>query len=570
MILLAVLIGLLCSAALCFGLSRALPTRLLGMAAALACLGGAALLATTPLPAPDAAPLELLVLGEASFTLHLALGGGERALGALLLGGGGAALLALAGALGAGLRGFGPVLGWALLSLAAALLSLAAPPLSLVQPLAWAVLATAGYSALRASGVATADDAPPRGLTLGLLGSALLVAALLVGGSSLAVDALPTGPTALLGLLAALALVGAPPLLVARQEAVQGPAPIGALLYGLAAPAAGLGWLLRMVAELPLLPTSWAAVIGLVGALGAFACGCGALGERGLRPLLAWTSGAQAALVVAAAGLSGPLAALAGPALLASLMLSAVVGAAAAVTFERTAGDDDYTALLAATTPRLAATIWGASAAVSLGLPPSLGGWGRLWLLETALEQQPWLLAPLLASGVLLGLALVAPLAGLWAPTGGRAAWTDLLPALLAFTPLLLLGAAPELAWAAWLRAVPFAPPALPVEPAARLVAVSVGALLALLVLALLRAPLARNPARDPDEAPTALAPEALGAALRPLAYAASPVPLLSGIWGLLGRISQTLRLAVSLFEQRYYLLGVLAALLTIMLLMAQ
>jgi len=47
-------------------------------------------------------------------------------------------------------------------------------------------------------------------------------------------------------------------------------------------------------------------------------------------------------------------------------------------------------------------------------------------------------------------------------------------------------------------------------------------------------------------------------------------MPLLQGSWMVLQRASELLRVPLRLFEQRYYLLGVLAALLTIMLLMAR
>jgi len=569
MTLLLVFVILLLMAALCFGLSRAVPTRLLGYAAAALCFGGAALLGLAAPPAPDAPPLTLLALDGAAFTLAAGLAASERAIAATLLCGGGAALLALAGAIAATVRGFGALIGWALICLAAALLSLAAPPLSLIHPLAWAVLTIAGYGALRASGVAGADEAPPRGLTLGLLASALLTVALLAGGPAIAAGALPFGPAAAAGLLAALALAGCPPLLMAHKEAVAGPAPLGALIFGLSAPAAALGWLLRATAALPLLPTAWAVALVLVGGLGALACGAGALGERRLRLILGWAAGAQAALVVAAAGLAGPLAALAGPSMLVSLMLATVLGAAAAVSFERSTGSDDYTDG-GAVAPRPAGALWALGAAASLGLPPLWGFWGRLWLLEAALEQQPWLLAPLLAGAVLLALALLAPLAGLWAPADAQSAWSDWAPGLLALAPLLVLGVAPGLAWAFWLRSVPFAPPATPVDPIAQAAVLAAAALLALLALALARMASARSLARNADEAPTRIAPAALGTALRPLAWLGHPTSLLRGVWIGLERSSEALRLVIGLFEQRYYLLGVLVALLTIMLLMAQ
>jgi hypothetical protein len=84
------------------------------------------------------------------------------------------------------------------------------------------------------------------------------------------------------------------------------------------------------------------------------------------------------------------------------------------------------------------------------------------------------------------------------------------------------------------------------------------------------RAPSARAVTRDPEEEAVRLPPQAAGDALRPLAWLARPTPLLRALWGGLERTSEGLRFLMGIFEQRYYLLGVLAALITIMLLMAQ
>ncbi|HMQ33964.1 MAG TPA: proton-conducting transporter membrane subunit, partial [Chloroflexaceae bacterium] len=385
--------------------------------------------------------------------------------------------------------------------------------------------------------------------------------------------ALPAWPAAICGLLAALGVTGSPPLAGARGDATAAPAPLSALIYGLAAPAAGLGWLLRSVAALPIVPTNWAVALGLTGAIGALACGAGALGVRGLRQILAWVTAGMSAAVVASAGLAGPLAAVAGPGLLVALMLAATLGATAAAGLERTTGSDDYTEG-GGTPPRAAGAVWALAAAAALGLPPLWGFWPRLWLLQAAQEQQPWLLTPLLAGGVLTALALLAPLGRLWGATGAAratgAGWADLAPGALAGLPLVALGLAPGLAWAGWLAGAPFAPAELPATPAAQAAAAAAGLALAALTTAALLARPARAPRRDPDEEEVRLAPDALGAALRPLAWLADPEPLLGLAWRGLQRASEGLRFVIGLFEQRYYLLGVLAALLTIMLLMAQ
>lgn len=562
--------SLLIGAAACFAGGQRAPARLLGLGAALVALAAAALVALVP--APTAEPTVLLELGEVALSVDAGIGAAERAIALALLAGGGATLMALAGAIAPGVRGFGAIFAWALVALAAALLSLIAPPLSLAQPLAWAVLTSAGYASLRASGAA-ASEAPPLGLTFGLLASVLLAGGLLAAGGPLQAGELPAGPAALCGLLAALALAGSPPLAGARADATAAPAPLSALIYGLAAPAAALAWLLRAVASLPIMPQGWSIALGLLGAVGALACGAGALGVRSLRPLMAWITAGQTAAVVAAAGLAGPLAALAGPGALLGLMLTAVLGAGAAATLERTTGSDDYTSDGAAAPP-VAGAIWALAAAAALGLPPLWGFWPRLWLLEAAYEQQPWLLAPLLAGAVLTVLALLAPLARLWGPgraTGAiGAGWADAVPAAIAGLPLLALGLAPGLAWAPWLSEVPFAPAELPATAAARLAAAVAGLTLLALAAATVAAGPARAAERERDEGEARLAPDALGAALQPLAWLANPEPLLRALWGGLQWLSAGLRFVMGIFEQRYYLLGVLAALVIIMLLMAQ
>ncbi|MFV9506225.1 MAG: hypothetical protein AB4911_16875 [Oscillochloridaceae bacterium umkhey_bin13] len=568
----AALMILFGAAALCFGLGQRLAARVLGLIAVAATLL-AALLALVGPPPPDAAnPLVVFTLGAVDLSFWPALPLSGRALALGLLGAGGASLLALLGAISPGVQGFGALFGWALLTLAGALLSLGSPTLSLAQPLAWAVLAQSSYGLLRASGAGDSlDSSLPFGLSSGLVASVLLTGGLLATGGHRAVDELPPGPVALLGLVAVLALVAAPPLVLARREATEVPAPLGLLIYGLAAPAAGLGWLLRVVNELPILPQTWAVVLGLVGGLGSLACAAGALAQPRLRSLVLWVTAGQAATVIAAAGLSDPFAILAGPGLLLALLLGTIPGAVAVMALERTAGDDDYR-VPGAVPPRAAAFAWLVWLLVVLGLPPFWGLWPRLWLIQAAQFNQPWLAVLLIAGTGLTALALFAPLGRLWgeaAPTTSSG-WPEWLPTLLVGVPLLLLGLVPDLAWGLWLSQLRFAPSQLPTSTGLAFAVVGAGLVLLGVVIALARSQVSRPSLRDPDEAVTYLAPEALGSLLTPLSWLAAPGPLLSLLWTAGLRVSQGLRLVISLFEQRYYLLGVLGALIVIMLLMAQ
>ncbi len=565
---------LLGAAALCFGLSRLLSSRLLGLFAVAASLGAAipaVLGRATEAPVPA---LLLLTLGEVELSVQPALAPVEAFIAAGMLVSAAAALLALAGAIGPSVRGFGAIFGWVLLMLAAALLSLLAPPLSLLQPLCWAVLTISAYSSLRAGGSSANEAQPPLGLSFGLLGSALLGAGLLATQGAVGAALIAAWPAALSGLLATLALVGAPPLAVARTEVAAVPAPLGALIYGIAAPAAALSWLLRAVELLPSLPPTWASVIGLVGAVGALACAAGALGQHQLRSMLIWLSAGQAALIVATAGLRHPLAALAGPALLLSLMLGAAVGSAAVASLDRSTGNDDYSEPGIAPPP-IAGVAWVMAAMVTLGLPPLWGFWPHLWLLQAAQAQQPWLIAPLLAGAVLTPLALIAPLTRFWGPRSPadepvEMTWGDLAPLVVAGLPLLLFGFVPTLLWDRWLSQLARAPEGLPGAPVAPLAVTAAGLLLLALLVALARSSPSRHAPRALDESVAHLPPTALGELLRPLAWIGAPQPLLDRLWAACLWASQALRFVIAIFEQRYYLLAMLVTLIMIMLLMAQ
>lgn len=556
---------LLLVAALAFGLNRVAPTRRLGFATGAAVFAAAALMLLVPARAVDQAPVELFAIGGVRFSFWPAPGAVERLVALALLGGGGTALLSLAGAAPPSVRGFGGVFAWATIALAAALLSVITPAFSLVHPLAWSVVALAGYGALRASGATAESEAPLLLVATGLGASLLLMVALLVAGPDAGAGQLPAWSAAAGGVLAALGLAGCAPLLYARDETASAPAPLGVLIFGLATPAAGLGWLLQSVAALPSLPSAWGLTLGVIGGLGALASAAGALGERRLRPILNWTWGFQAALIVAAAGLAAPRGLEAGASMLLGLLLGSVVAASAAAILEQHTGSDDYTAVGGA--PRLASAAWAVGMLVSLGLPPLWGFWGRLWFLQAAQEQQPWLAALTLAASVLLTLALLAPLAGLLSPARlpprREEQWTDAVPLALAGSVLLGSGVAPQLVRMLWPGDAPIAP----VIQGASIVA---GMLLAIPGLLLARAASGRSLQRDPDEELVSLAPEGLGMALRPLSWLARPMPLLRSSWVALQRASELLRVPLTLFEQRYYLLGVLAALLTIMLLMAR
>ncbi|MEI6778190.1 MAG: hypothetical protein WCK70_14930 [Chloroflexales bacterium] len=565
---------LLIVAAACFGLSRVITTRLLGLGAAAACVGAGVLLAAAPTFAPHVI-FPTFSVGLASFELVGQLGPSDAAFATALLWGGAMTLAALAAVIAPGVRGFGEIFGWACLTLVAALLSLAAPPLSMVTPLAWAISSLTSYGALRASGTLGQSEAMPRGLTLGLLASILLLGGLLGVRPAFVAGNLPAWGLTVALLLAVLAMTGVVPFGLARDEAIRAPAPLGALIYGLVMPTLGLGYLLRLVGMFPNMPTSWAMTLVLVGSVGALASAAGAYSEARLRPLLGWVAGAQGSAVVVAAGLAGPLAILAGPALLINLMLVTVAGAAAVVDLERNTGSDEFADTAPGPRLALAGTLWAAASAAALGIPPFWGFWGRRWLFEAALEQMPWALPPLVAGSTLLALALIIPLARFLPAPHPRSLpaasnQLDTIAGALSLIPLLVCGVVPQLMWNLWMRGIPHAPPHLPVILNDQMAAAAIGLTILILVCVVARMPAVRQIARSSDEDPIQLGADALGQSLRPLVWVAHAESLLGRVWIALLRMSHWLQVAISIFEQRYYLLGILVALLTVMLLMAQ
>ncbi|NJO07539.1 MAG: hypothetical protein HC876_19605, partial [Chloroflexaceae bacterium] len=308
----------------------------------------------------------------------------------MLLVGGASALLMLALALPATVRGFGSLFTWAVLAPAAALLGLSSS--GFVLPFAWALAVLFSYSAVRASGSLGSVKALPRMLAFGLPASMLLLCYLLLPAP------IPTAPlagafTLLLAVLACLMLAGAAPFHSALHEASEAPAALAALLCGLVLPLLALGTLVHLVADLrasllvPELPRLWRGVLIGLGLIGLPACAAGALREVRMKRILAWMVGFQAASVVVALGVPHPLAALATSALLVNLALSTLVGTLAMAVLEWQTGSDDYT-VIGGDPPalvddlRLPAVLWGIAGLSALGLPGLWGFWGRVWLLE--------------------------------------------------------------------------------------------------------------------------------------------------------------------------------------------
>jgi formate hydrogenlyase subunit 3/multisubunit Na+/H+ antiporter MnhD subunit len=600
--MLLILMVLLSAAAVCLGLSRRVPTRWLGFLAA-----GSLLLATTvlvigrwreialPVPAPVWMGLEQV---QVHVSLHMT--GASEVLALVLTGGGALALAALALALSPTVRGFGALFAGALLSVAFALVGLVSQ--GMLIPFAWSLTVLAAYTTVRGSGSLSQHEGVPWSVALGLLASLLLMGGMVMVASGS--EGLPDSPLARgIILIACVMLVGSAPFHHAVDEAVEAPAALGGTLYGLVFPTLALGTLLRLsqlpgLASLPALhPLSLLMLtLGLVGTVAGAA---GALREHRMRRVVAWLASWQAGTVVLAAGLGGPLAALAGQALLVNLALTTLVASLAVTVLEHLSGSDDITQegadrgkLRLPLALRVAGVAWGVAALSALGVLPLWGFWGKLWLLQAIVQQAPWVLPPLLAAGGVAALAYLVPLGRFWAHRPARGTGTESPPQrpgvfallrcrqspgecplllLLASVPLVVLGIAPHLAFLGE-GARLFAEHARTMVGYAALqrgAVVLAGVGLAL-VLAIWRAGWTRRSVSDPDMTPVVLTPHALAREVRPLAGVGRPVWFLHGIWRGCLLLNKGVHMGLALFEHRYYLTGVVLVLISLVVLMVQ
>jgi hypothetical protein len=560
MIFLTVIILFLASA-LCFGLSRRVATRRLGLLAAAASLLGAVLLG---LPLELAVP-PLVTMDAAGITLSLATSMAQAQTGTALLAtlASAACLLSLALALSPTVRGFGSIFGWALIGLAMLPLGLAAPVGSPVLVGVWSVAVIASYAAYRASGALQQSDGTPIGVGSGLFAGLVLLSGLL-GEGPLAAGAV---------LVASMLLAGAAPFHASLHEARAVPAPLGALFYAIVLPTLAFGPLLEGFDSLPIDPGLKGALLLAVGSLGGLACAAGMLRERSLRNLLAWAASLQASLAIAALGLhnDNETMSLAVRGLLANLALCGAIGATVVTALEQVTGSDDYAAQRPAAQLRGAGLLWLVAMASVVGLPPFWGMWPRYWLVAGALAYHSWAVPLLVAGSVLALYAGLLPLATFWSQQPAPASQppsvrSPLFGGLAAAIILVGLGLAPQLTVFLW-----------NIDLATGVVASSpwlaspiTAGLLLLLGLLFRQGHWGRTVANDAEMLPTSMAAEQLGSRLRPLAGVGHPQGLLALLWRALIWLSEQLQRVMNLFEQRYYLIGVLLTLVLIMFLMAQ
>ena len=580
----------LIAALLCLALSDRVPARWLGIGAAAALLAcgvallGARLTGRLPLTLLDHA---WLTLDDRIFALALVCDAANWGLVLLVLGGGGLALLALALAVPPTVRGFGGLFAAALLALLVVAAGLANRD-AILLPFLWAMAALLIFLALRASGAMAGSDAPIIVLMAGLGGALLALGAVL----AMAVTPLGVEPLALIAwTLAGLLALGALPFHAPTQALAQAPAALAGALLAPGLPLLG-GWaLIRFAAaQGSALPPSWRIALALLGLLTLLACAAGALGTTRLRSLVGWQFGAQIGLVLLALAQSGvaqPAGALApatvAAALLANAAITTIACYLAVAVLERRAGTDDMAEIELREPLWLPGLVLLAGAASAVGLPGTWGLWTRRWLFDQLTQIMPWATPIVLAGSALLALAWLVPLTLFW--RRARPAATDqphatssrpsavMIVGVAAAAPLLILGVAPQLAWNGWLAGLQdaLAPGAgVPALPSGIAQGICLVAALLLIVLP----PFARSrryaAANDQPRQAGIAAPSALGESLRGLAWMAIAPEAFARAWRGLLWLSRGLRYGMALFEQRYYLAGLLIAVILVIMLFIQ
>lgn len=378
------------------------------------------------------------------------------------------------------------------------------------------------------------------------------------------------------------------------------------------------------------LPSFWRMPLLWLGLLNMVVCAAGAIREHSLRRLLAWQVGVQVGVVLLAVCCDQSSALVITSVLIINIAFTTMAGALATAVFEHVTGSDDYTQELndapgIAIALRVPGLVWGISALSALGLPPLWGFWGRYWLIETLLLQAPMALPILLGASGMAAFAYLMPLARLWLPrtvhrvarqqerrrskrvtgtgklitqdsgakqqsTGMRvydastaAAETDALrmPQYLSpFTymfipifvalPLIIPGIAPQYILKFLMSAFPREVVSLPVSAMLQVFNIVVLVIGMVVILLLWMRPWKRRMIADEDMVPVVLPPDALAESLTPLSWIGFPSSLADGFWYVLDLLNRGVQLALAPFEERYYLAGVLLALVSLIVVMAQ
>jgi NADH:ubiquinone oxidoreductase subunit 5 (subunit L)/multisubunit Na+/H+ antiporter MnhA subunit len=270
--------------------------------------------------------------------------------------------------------------------------------------------------------------------------------------------------------------------------------------------------------------------------------------------------------------------------LLLNTALTTLASYLAVALIERRAGTDDMGELVLDKPLLLPGMALLIAAAAAVGVPGTWGFWARNRLYDALLVETPWSLPPLLAGTALMTVAYLAPIATFFRgstavderaePFRGWSARIAALCPLIAAVPLLALGVAPQFGWQAWVSAGAQETPGVVDRLQVGMPGVGAQAVSALVALLLLSAPFILRRAylrplpQDRDVYGNAALPQALGESLSLLAWLAAPTRLFQRGWDAVVWLSQAIRRALALFEQRYYLAGFMIGLVVVVLLL--
>ncbi len=557
-------------ALLCLALNQRVTTRLLGILSAAGLLvSGALLVGAVAQNDLSLVTYDWATLDGLSLLLSFTFDGLTLPLALVLTFGGALTMAVVALSLPAQVRGFGGLIAALTVTIVSTLLGISLSE-SILLPFSWALVAVMSFITLRQSGPQAQGARLPLALLAGVVGALSLL------GTALATQVPGETPTAsaLIGAtLAALLATGGLFFHDAIDELATAPAGVAAVIIGLGLPVLGMTSLLRFAtaqgAELP----GWQQSLAVLGALILLSTAAGALRERRMAHTIGWLISGQTGLLFIDLSRSLQSIQTVAPAVVLNTMLSTLAALLAVAVLERHHGTDDIRSIqgrMALLVPGIAFTI---AAASLVGVPGTFGFWVREWLLSSTDPNSRWLTPVVLASSTLSGLALLSSAMAFWrsgAPGDQHAPAREqlsLLP-MLAVLPVVALGIWPQLLWNEATRQAMAETASAPPFPG---LSGALGNGIAALLLGSLPLVLQRRAWRGPadaDERASVMAPDALAASLAPLAWLAAPTGLLARVWEALLALANGTRRLLGLFEQRYYIAGMIIALVVVIMLM--
>ncbi len=563
-------------AIICIVASTRLATRVLGLAAAasllLAALTVIALRVVGPLP-QTLVSYPWVTIADRELQITAVLSDTTWLIAVLPLLGGATTALLLALAIAPTLRGFGT-----LFAAVTAVSTVAAAGIlggdSAAVPIAWSIVAGGSFIALRSSGVFAEHEAPMSIAIGGQTGALMMLAVALLtslAGSDRSIDVLRT---ALLFIAVGLT-VGVLPLWRSPDALASAPAALAGTLLAFGTPLLGTSALVSFLADSQVIAErGWRDGTAAAGIAIALISAFGALGARGLHQTIGRQHLAHIGFIIAASATEIGREVIA-PLLIVNAALSSFVMMLALVPLNRRADDDRLESITSEQAAAVPGVVFFIGAAAAIGIPGTLGFWGRLWWLDEIRATIPWLVAPALATLALLLVSYIAPVAAVIRPLiarqrRNRMLFTDVARASAAVlaSPLVVLGIVPGIAWNLWLTAplgadVPLSTlvrlPDLPGMIAAATAAI---ASIAIIIVA-------RRTARSLPELDVRIADHGI-IAPRAIAGGAStspnPARRQTSWWEWLRRIGEWLN-RLSPFEQRYYMASLVISLLVVLLL---